>query len=193
MIPRAIVILFVTTSCGGPSSPGQMDGMQGSGSGSGSGHHDAAVDVGVYDFGCGGNTACPLDKVCCAMPSNATTAFNCVAEADCPAPDKIACDGPDECGGNTPVCCGVDVPNGTGSFPQCNATSVGTSCTSAAGCPTHLANSCTDTTKVQICHIKAECTDGTNNKCCTFMSGGAELTFCIDSLTASLGNATCHP
>src|SRR5450432_804513 len=194
MIPRAIAILFVATSCGGPSSPGQMDGM-GSGSGSGSGsnnHHDAAVDVGVYDFGCGGNTACPLDKVCCAMPSASTTTFGCVAEAACPAPDKIACDGPDECGGTTPVCCGVDVPNGTGTFPQCNATSVGTSCTSGAACPTHLANSCTDTTKVQICHVDAECTDGNNTSCCTFTSGGAELTFCIDALTASLGGGVCH-
>jgi hypothetical protein len=25
------------------------------------------------------------------------------------------------------------------------------------------------------------------------MSGGAQLTFCTDSLTAQFGNATCHP
>jgi hypothetical protein len=194
MIPRAIVILFVTTSCGGSSSPGQIDGMgSGSGSGSGSGFHDAAVDVGVYDFGCGGNTACALNQVCCAMPSNTTTTFSCVSEGACPAADKIACDGPDECGGGTPVCCGVDVPSGAGSYPQCDAQSVGTSCTSAAACPTHLAGSCSDTTKVQICHVASECSDPNNPKCCTFMSGGAELTFCTDSVTAQFGGATCHP
>jgi hypothetical protein len=148
-------------------------------------------DAALFDFGCGGNTACQTNQVCCAMPG-ATTTFACVDPASCASGDSISCDGPDECGGATPVCCGVDVPNGTGSFPSCHIKSLGTSCTSAAACPTHLGSSCSDTTKVQICHVSAECTDPQNNMCCTFTSGGAMLTFCIDATTASLGGGVCH-
>ena len=96
------------------------------------------------------------------------------------------------CGGNTPVCCGVDAPDGTGTYPTCGISTLGTSCTSAAACPTHLGTSCTDTTKVQICHMSSECSDATNNQCCTFTSSGASLTFCIDATTAFLAHATCH-
>jgi len=182
-------ILFV--ACGGSgSSSGGGDG--------GSGNHDAPAahdakmaDAALYDFGCGGNTACPLTEVCCAMPGH-TPEFGCVAESTCQMADKIACDGPDECGGNTPVCCGVDAPDGTGTYPTCGISTLGTSCTSAAACPTHLGTSCTDTTKVQICHMSSECSDATNNQCCTFTSSGASLTFCIDATTAFLAHATCH-
>jgi hypothetical protein len=185
----AIVAMFVL-GCGSSSgskidgSPGKLDGM-GSGSGSGS------ADAGIYDFGCGGNTACTLDKVCCSMPGTPTT-FGCVLPAACTMTDKIVCDGPDECGGATPVCCGVYAGDGTGTYPQCGIATLGTSCTSAAGCPTHLESSCTDTTKVQICHVTAECTDQTNNMCCTFQSGTTTLSFCIDSFTASVAHATCN-
>lgn len=148
-------------------------------------------DAALYDFGCGGTTACQTNQVCCAMPGPSTT-FGCVAPSSCPSGDQITCDGPDECGGSTPVCCGVDTPNGTGSYPNCGIRSLGTTCTSAAACPTHLGSSCTDTTKVQICHVSTECTDPQNNMCCTFMSGGASLTFCIDATTASLGGGVCH-
>jgi hypothetical protein len=185
----AIVAMFVLGcgSSGGSQidgNPGKLDGM-GSGSGSGS------ADAGIYDFGCGGNTACTLDKVCCSMPGMPTT-FGCVLPAACTMPDKIVCDGPDECGGATPVCCGVYAADGTGTYPQCGIATLGTSCTSAAACPTHLETTCTDTTKVQICHISAECTDATNNKCCTFQSGTTTLSFCIDSFTAQVAGATCN-
>lgn len=182
----AIFVMFVV-GCGsstGSKSDGntRLDGM---GSGSGS------ADAGLYDFGCGGNTACTLDKVCCSMPGMPTT-FGCVAPAACSSADKIVCDGPDECGGATPVCCGVYAGNGMGNYPQCGIATLGTSCTSAAACPTHLESTCSDTTKVQICHVTAECTDATNNKCCTFTSGSSTLSFCIDSLTASLGGGVCN-
>jgi hypothetical protein len=175
-------------ACGGSSS--SMNHIDGSGSGSGV-KDSKPLDGPLYDFGCGGNTACDTTKVCCTTPGPMTS-FACADPASCPAGDKIACDGPDECGGSTPICCGVDVADGTGSFPMCGIASIGTSCTNAAQCKTHLPTSCSDTTKVQICHVSSECTDPTNNMCCTFSSNGAMLTFCIDSTTASLGGATCH-
>ena len=154
----------------------------------GGGSADAA---GHYDFGCGSASACTLDKVCCSMPG-ATTTFGCVAQASCAAADKLECDGPDECSGTTPVCCGVYAGDGTGTYPTCGIATLGTSCTSAAACPTHLESTCSDTTKVQLCHVSAECTDATNNKCCTFTSGATMLSFCIDATTASLGGGTCN-
>jgi hypothetical protein len=188
MYRLAIVVVVVATGCGGSSSPGTTD----------SGvkidapkPHDSGTDVGVFDFGCGDVTPCTLAQVCCTNPGP-PVAFTCVAPASCQQADQITCDGPDECGGATPVCCGVDIPNGTGSYPNCNPTSVGTSCTSVAACKTHLGQDCTETSKVVICHTSSDCTDSTNNQCCTFGSANASLTFCIDSLTASLGGATCN-
>jgi hypothetical protein len=164
----------------------------GCGSSSSGGTHDAKqADAPLYDFGCGGNTACPTTQVCCTKPGNPTT-FSCVDPGSCSSANKITCDGPDECGGGTPVCCGADMGDGTGTYPQCGIGALGTTCTSATACPTHFATTCTDTTKVQICHVSSECTDATNNKCCTFMSGGATLTFCIDQGTANLAHAVCH-
>jgi hypothetical protein len=185
-IPLALALTLAMSGCGGsPSSPTKQDAkvfLDGSA---------AVADAPLFDFGCGGSAACTVDQVCCTMVGASLT-FGCVAPASCPAADKLSCDGPDECSGGTPVCCGVDVPNGTGSYPQCNPASLGTSCTTAAACKTHLGSSCTDTTKVQLCHVAADCTDATNNMCCTFASGAASLTFCIDSVTAGLGGATCH-
>jgi len=179
-----MMILFVLASCGGSST--QIDAPAG---GDGPKHDAPSADVGSFDFGCGGTTACTLNKVCCFGPPSS---FSCVDPGSCAAADKIACDGPDECGGGTPVCCGVDVPDGTGSYPQCNPASLGTSCTAAAACPTHLGQSCSDTTKVRLCHVAAECTEPGNDQCCTFMSSGASLTFCIDGTTAALAGAPCH-
>jgi hypothetical protein len=195
-IGLALVAIVTSAGCG-PSSPsGPVDASaphDGSAGHVDAAHPDSNIDSGaVFDFGCGGNTACLTTQVCCAMPG-ATTTFACVAPGACSAADKISCDGPDECGGTKPVCCGVDVPDGTGNYPTCGVASLGTSCTSAAACPTNLGQSCSDTTKVQICHINSECTDPNNNQCCTFMSGGAQLTFCTDATTAALGGATCHP
>jgi hypothetical protein len=184
---RIVCILLVAAACGGDGSSTKMP-AQGDAP---PGHADAKPDVGNYDFGCGGNTACPLDQVCCAAPG-ATTTFSCTSSASCPAADQISCDGPDECGGSTPTCCGVYMADGTGQYPNCGIATLGTSCTSTAGCPTHLETSCTDTTKVQLCHVQADCTDATNNMCCTFTSGQAQLTFCIDGTTAAFGNAMCH-
>jgi hypothetical protein len=172
---------------GGSSDSGTSQGSDGGG-----GAKDAGVpdDGGFYDFGCGGNTACPQAQVCCAAPGNPTT-YSCVAPAACNQGDQINCDGPDECGGATPVCCGVNVPNGTGKYPNCGSSAIGTSCTSVANCPTHLGSTCTDTSKVVICHGSSDCTDTTNNQCCTFNSNGATLTFCTDGITA-LGATSCN-
>ena len=90
--------------------------------------------------------------------------------------------------------------NGQGSSPKCGVTSIGASCTAGSACKTHIANSYSDTRKVQLCHISADCTDAMNDTtgdgsartCCTFASGAASLTFCIGSTTASLGGGSCH-
>ena len=195
---RALVcVVFALIACGG-SNNGSIDAHQGSGSGNGSGSGSgngngsgSGSGSGVYDFGCADAT-CTLSQVCCTHPNGSNTTFTCDSMSSCPAADKIACDGPDECGGTTPVCCGVAVGNGQGSYPSCQFSSLGTSCTSAAACPTHLQSSCSDTTKVQICHVSSECTDSAEPKCCTFSTGGSELTFCTDATTAAIGQATCH-
>jgi hypothetical protein len=154
---------------------------------------DGGSEAGVYDFGCGGNTACPLTQVCCSMLGNPTT-WACVNPGSCPSGDSISCDGPDECvGTSTPVCCGVAVGNGQGTYPSsCGGSALGTSCTTAGACATHVATSCSDTSTVQICHFNPDCTDTTYNQCCTFMVGGAPLTFCTDS-TGALVSGHCHP
>ena len=90
------------------------------------------------------------------------------------------------------ACCGVDEGNGQGQYPNCGASALGTSCTSAASCPSHFASSCSDTTKVQICHVAADCTDAANPMCCTFTSNSAMITFCTDATTAQLGGGVCH-
>jgi hypothetical protein len=155
--------------------------------------------VGTYDFMCGTGAACSKADVCCAMPGSggSSLTYACVAPGSCPQMgDQVLCDGPDECGGGTPLCCGVEVPNGSGSWPSCGVTSVGTSCTSS--CATHVGTNCTDTTTVTLCHDPSDCTDPANNQCCTFNSSGgaASLTFCIDGTTAAgaqaTGQATCH-
>src|SRR5690349_7095221 len=127
-------------ACGGGTSGSNPPG---DGSGSGSGVKDARpIDAApLQDFGCGGNTACDT------------------APASCPASDQITCDGPDECGGGTPVCCGVDMPDGTGNYPQCGVRSLSTTCTTENACQTNLGQSCNATSRVQICHVSSECHD----------------------------------
>jgi hypothetical protein len=178
---RLAIVAMLVLGCGS-SSDSKID------SGGGGGSADAA---GHYGFACGSNSACTLDKVCCAMPG-ATTTFSCVAQTACAAADKLDCSGPDECGGTSPVCCGVYAGDGTGTYPTCGIATLGTSCTNAAACPTHLESTCSDTTKVRLCHVSAQCTDPTNNKCCTFTSGATSLSFCIDATTAQLGGGTCN-
>jgi hypothetical protein len=175
-------LCFVLVACGSSSSPSKTDGRPAD---------TKSVDAPTYDFGCATGSACTLDQVCCAMPG-ATTTFACTATASCPRVDQITCDGPDECGGATPTCCGVYQGDGTGSYPNCGIATLGTSCTATADCPTHLESTCSDTTKVQLCHVKADCTDPTDKNCCTFTSGAAQLTFCIDTLTAAAAHAICH-
>lgn len=106
--------------------------------------------------------------------------------------DQVTCDGPEDCSGSTPVCCGVDVGNGQGTFPTCGATSIGATCSTANNCKTSIAQSCSATQKVQLCHHNSDCTnEASNNKCCTFSSGAASLTFCSNTTTANLGGGTC--
>jgi hypothetical protein len=149
------------------------------------------ADPGSYDFECGGSTPCKLDKVCCTNPGP-PIAFSCTDKTSCAAPDQISCDGPDDCS-NGDVCCGVDVPDGSGSFPNCGATSIGATCMPAASCKTTVQQNCTKTSKVQLCHTPADCNiEPANDQCCTFGTDAASLTFCIDSTTAQFGNGVCH-
>jgi len=192
---------------GGGYTPGRDSGTAtDAGTGKESGRQDAGVgidaaaeggvdadegDGAIYDFGCGSGAGCKLTEVCCATPG-ANVTFACVAPGSCSDANKVTCDGPDECSGATPVCCGVETTNGIGTYPQCQPAALGTSCTTAANCNTHLGTSCNDTSRVVICHTPSDCNDATNNQCCTFNVNGASITFCIDSTTATLGGAQCH-
>jgi hypothetical protein len=147
-------------------------------------------DGGSFDFGCGGGPDCPLSEVCCTHPGPPIT-FSCMDPASCPGPDKVECDGPDECGPSAPICCGTAVGNGTGTFPNCGAQSLGDSCSTAANCPTFIGN-CSQTSTLQICHTHLDCSD-TSNGCCTFTGdGGAQLSFCYDPTLAMAAGGVCH-
>jgi len=143
-------------------------------------------DAGFYPFPCGTNPACSLTAVCCAAPNGATTTFSCQSPAACPAGDAITCSGPQDCPGA--LCCGLLTPNGNGSFPNCQAASLGVTC--QASCPTQLASNCSTASRVVLCNVGADCTDSNYSNCCTFSQNGASLTFCVDGLTALGGS--CH-
>jgi hypothetical protein len=155
--------------------------------------HDATTqqDAGVYDFKCDESSPCSKSMVCCTEP-NQTPAFACVAPASCPTADQITCDGPGDCAAtpSTPACCGTYVPDGTGSFPSCGITSISATCMAASSCPSTISTTCTATTQVTLCDVASDCTDPTYSQCCTFTSGSASLTFCVDSQLAAFG--TCH-
>ena len=148
------------------------------------------AQAGTYDFPCGNKPDCLLTQVCCINPASMDP-FSCVPLGMCPAGDSLNCDGPDECGGATPNCCGTETSTGSGS--NCTPGTLGSACSSAASCPTHLASGCPSTTTVVFCHDSPDCTDPTDNKCCTFTSGNVALTFCTDATTATIAGATCHP
>jgi hypothetical protein len=103
--------------------------------------------------------------------------FACVTPSACPAGDNITCDGPEECGPNTPFCCGVEVLDG-GSSPNCSIAQLGASC--QASCPFQNASGCSGTDQVVLCHTSADCANVPNgyNNCCEFMQNNATLTFC---------------
>jgi hypothetical protein len=144
---------------------------------------------GSFDFGCGGHGDCPLTQVCCTNVGPPVS-FSCVDPATCPQNDKIECDGPDECSTAAPVCCGVAVGNGTGNFPLCGAISLGASCTTAASCPTFVGN-CSQTSTLQVCHDRADCTDS-SYECCTFTAdAGAYLSVCFDPGLAAAAGGHC--
>jgi hypothetical protein len=156
----------------------------------------------VYPFACGSGSACASPNVCCSTPAAGAITFSCEDNTTCPLNDQLACDGPESCGGPTPVCCGKDVPDGTGTYPDCTPETLGASCTSVAACPTHIGSNCGETSTVQLCHTSSDCSsNSTDTECCTFTasgsgtgtgSGSVSLTFCIDKTTAQLEGATCH-
>jgi hypothetical protein len=149
------------------------------------------MDASVYDFECDDSSPCSTSMVCCTQP-NQTPPFACLAPASCPTSDQITCAGPADCAAapSTPICCGTDVPDGTGEYPNCGITSIGTTCVAATACPTALPSTCAATTMVTLCHVAGDCMDSSYPDCCTFKSGSASLTFCVDSQLAAFG--TCH-
>jgi hypothetical protein len=183
-----LALVACLVACGGGSSGG-------GGATVDSGTHDgppASIDapVGKYDFVCGNTPACFLDKVCCVDPSGPS--FSCVDPTTCNAADKLTCDGPQDCM-NGDVCCGVDVPNGTGTFPTCGQTSISATCMATSACKTAVNQNCNDASKVQLCHTNADCkTESGNDSCCTFAANNASLSFCFDSFQGGLAGGTCQ-
>ncbi len=119
-----------------------------------------------------GNQTCPLGQKCCATFGNGMASATCMDSCGDGAL-TIACDGPEQCGGNP--CC-VDVQNA-----MFNG---GAMCTAA---PTD----CAPTFDIQkrsgmdrLCHNDNDCTSGAANSqapnCCTITQGGASVHTCLN-------------
>ena len=150
--------------------------------------NDGATPMGDAGVICG-NTTCNVGDVCCGTLADGGTSATLACMSSCPDGGvTLACDSPAQCTGAAPICC-ADLAVGPGTPPQCPFQSGAAACKSA--CVTQVPQACPGTGRVQLCRVKADCTDPSNANCCTFSQGGQSATFCIDSLVANFG--TCHP
>jgi hypothetical protein len=94
------------------------------------------------------------------------------------------------CGAAAPVCCGTIVLTG-GSIPNCTSDPVTTTCQTSAQCTTKLGASCTGSNVVRLCAQPSDCTEATENQCCTFPGDGGSLSFCATSFAAGAAGGTC--
>lgn len=149
---------------------------------------DAGTDGGnTFDFPCGNFSPCQETQACCTSFTSSSVNFACVAPASCPTGDSITCDGPEECPGTAPFCCGIEILDG-GSAPNCAVAQLGATC--QANCPFQTGSNCAGTNEVVLCHTSADCSSVPNNynNCCQFTQNGATLTFCVTSGLAFFAN-----
>jgi hypothetical protein len=135
-----------------------------------------------------GELVCTGNDICCADFSSGTLETSCAVS--CPAGQAtIACDGPEDCGGGTPYCCG-DVVFGAGSLGSCPVDSLAAAC--AASCAPYIPFSCSSQGTVAPCHVRSHCADfGSYSECCSFELSGASATFCVTTLLSSV-SLGCH-
>lgn len=94
--------------------------------------------------------------------------------ADAPASDgapKVACDGPEDCA--TGVCC-ADVTMAAACKPTVNTSECRPSCLNFGPTP------CPGTSKLRMCHAKADCTQPNFGKCCLFENGASSTELCVN-------------
>lgn len=147
-----------------------------SGTSSPGGHTDAAASDSVSE----GDTGAATD----ATSSPATDAPVDVGSGK-------PCNLPSDCSGGE-VCCGR-IPITGGTVPNCTTGAIVTRCVDPSACTTALGSSCSGTQTVRLCAANADCTESTDNQCCTFGGSGdaGALSFCANSLVAAFGGGKC--
>ncbi|MBI2391917.1 MAG: hypothetical protein HYV09_20165 [Deltaproteobacteria bacterium] len=139
---------------------------------------DAAGDSSTAGVKCG-DTVCSVGQVCCAS-GDADAGFTTTCAATCPSGSvTLACDGPEDCKTDAPICCAEVDTEGTS--PACTFSKGISECRTACagsipegGCPGRAT--------VRPCHKPADCTDPKYPYCCEFSRGGTSATFCANDL-----------
>ena len=109
----------------------------------------------------------------------------------CPPGDiDVVCDGPEDCGGASPYCCGK-LSVGPGAPPACPVQKVSSAC--EAMCMTNLAPMCDMTARVRACQRQADCaTDAGSKNCCEFKQGLIVVRMCVNDLFKAVADR-CLP
>lgn len=130
-----------------------------------------------------GNMTCGKGLKCCVEVQGMGAMAKCLA--GCPDGNfPVACDGPEDCGGNP--CC-VDVKGAM--------LSAGAVCTAKPSeCVPQLQLQ-TQSGRSRLCHVNADCTAGVANSelplCCRVQQGGQQVQVCLNQLIAGFIGAAC--
>ncbi|MFN7134482.1 MAG: hypothetical protein ACK4N5_20545, partial [Myxococcales bacterium] len=144
------------------------------GQGDAGGPRDAGIEPGVR---CGA-AQCPVGEVCCVTIADGGFSGTC-ASSCADGGQALACDGPEDCSGQTGICCG-EVRSGAGTPPNCPIASAKSSCTGT--CNTSFSFFCPGTNTVRLCHTTPDCTESSAPTCCTYRQGSDEISFCTPNL-----------
>lgn len=170
------------------------------------GEADAGVDGGAIDAGpadagfegipCG-TDVCLNGDVCCGDFNGSTATFTCAPSCG-DAGVVFACDGPEDCDGGTPVCCGT-LTTGPGTLPNCPPESAIASC--SATCTPNIPLSCDTQAQIVRCHARADCAPyasgnplNSYTECCTLPQASEAGAFCVTPFIATnIPNISCAP
>jgi hypothetical protein len=120
----------------------------------------------------GGLYQCPSGDNCCGNTSDYSASCAATCPAGTSALDCTGTTGANECASGT-VCCGNLILNGSGSPPNCGATSLtsacATSCTDKAPSNPFSCGAAGTSYTVRLCRTKADCTGSSNGdtNCCS--------------------------
>lgn len=133
------------------------------------------ADAGFEGVQCG-SAVCASGEVCCGEFVDGGAVLSCAFSCGTDAGVVLECDGPEDCSGGTPVCCG-DLTLGPGMPGMCPVQSVSTECTPT--CTSNVPLTCNSQGTIQACHARADCTgSGAYTECCTFAYNGQTTSFC---------------